>query len=69
MFAAHMLCSGLPFQLRDDFGGHSLPAGKLDCSIIYKHIQFYVDKMKDDLKNIGAWDRSLRQVVVACRLK
>ena len=66
-FAAHMLSGSLPFELRSDYGGHPLPAGELPVSLLYKYMQFYVDKMKEDLKNVQAWDRSLQHV--ACRFK
>ncbi len=58
VFAAHMLSSRLPFDLRSDYGGHPLPAGEQSVKLLYEHLQFYVDKMKSDLKNIGEWDRS-----------
>ena len=63
VFAAHMLSSGLPFDLRSDYGGHPLPAGEQPATLLYEHLQFYVDKMRVDLKNIGEWDRSLQQVI------
>ena len=62
VFAAHMLCLGLPFELRPDYGGQPMPAGEQPAILLYDHLLFYVDKMRDDLKNIGAWDRSLQHV-------
>ena len=59
LFAAHMLSSGLPFELRSDYGGHPLLAGEQPAHLLYEHIQFYVDKIQGDLKNIGEWDRSM----------
>ena len=67
VFAAHMLSLKLPFELRSDYGGHPLPAGEQPLAVLYEHCTFYVDKMRRDLKNIGAWDRSLQHV--ACRFK
>ena len=63
VFAAHMLSSGLPFELRDDYGGNPLPSGEQPPGLLYEHLQFYVDKVRVDLKNIGEWDRSLQQVI------
>ena len=62
VFAAHMLSKGLPFELRADYGGHPLPTGEQSASLLYKHLEFYVNKMRMDLKNIGEWDRSLQHV-------
>ena len=62
VFAAHMLSSGLPFDLRSDYGGQPLPVGEQPATLLYEHLQFYVDKMRVDLKNIGEWDRSLQHV-------
>ena len=59
MFAAWMLSSRKPFTLRQDYGGHPLPAGELPVTILYEHLGVFVNKMKEDLKNIGEWDRSL----------
>ena len=62
VFAAHMLSSGLPFDVFAAYGGHPLPVGEQPAALLYDHIQFYVDKMRVDLKNIGEWDRSLQHV-------
>ena len=62
VFAAHMLSSGLPFELRDDYEGNPLPAGEQPAILLYEHLQFYVDKVRVDLKNIGEWDRTLQHV-------
>lgn len=63
VFAAQMLSLGLPFELSAEYGGHPLPAGELPVSMLYDHTQFFVDKLRSDLKNIGAWDRSLQHFV------
>ena len=44
VFAAHMLSSGLPLDLRSDYGGHPLPVGEQPATVLYEHLQFYVDK-------------------------
>ena len=58
VFAAHMLSSGLPFELSSDYGGHPLPVGEQPASVVYEHLQFYVDKIRVDLKNVGEWDEA-----------
>ena len=59
VFAAHMLSERKPFALHREYGGHPLPAGELSTNELYTHLGFFVAKIKEDLKNIGAWDRSL----------
>ena len=65
VFAAHMFSSGLPFKLDLEYGGHPLPVGEQPVTLLYEHLQFYVDKMRVDLKNIGA----LGPKLAACDLK
>ena len=52
-----MLSLGAPFELRADDGGHPLPAGELPARMLYEHLQLFVDKMRTDLRKIGAWDK------------
>jgi hypothetical protein len=57
VFAAHCLTAGIPFATREGYGPFPLPAGEVPLGVLYSHADFYVDKMKKDLKSIGMWDR------------
>ena len=63
VFAAHCLTAGLPFETREGYGPFPLPAGELNVSLLYTHTQFYVDKMKKDLKMVGVWDTMSHTIV------
>jgi len=55
VFAAHCLTAGIPFATREGYGPFPISAGEVPLGLLYTHAQFYVDKMKTDLKSVGVW--------------
>ncbi len=59
MFGAHCLSEGIPFVSKPEwYGPFPVPASEVHGDLLYEVNTQWVQKIKNDLKSIGAWDRS-----------
>ena len=61
---ANCLTAGIPFSKNPEFDNQVLPEGPDMVFYIYHYTTLYCNKVKEELKRIGAWDR--RRIVCAC---